>query len=94
MASAECARCHTLFLSESSFDTHRGINKKRSYGTSHGEDDERQDLGRCRTPHEMFKEGLTNHQGKWGNDSDVTLALKMTKARDARGKPPNGPSST
>lgn len=93
MAQAECARCHTLFLSEASFDTHRGINKKRAYGTANGEDDERQDLGRCRTPKEMTKEGLTNHQGKWGTETDVALALKMTRARNARGASPNDAST-
>lgn len=85
MAQAECAVCHTLFRSEDAFDVHRGINKKRAYGTSHGEDDERQDLGRCRNAKEMTKEGLTYYQGKWGTDSDVALALKMEKARNARG---------
>jgi len=95
MAQAECARCHMLFLSEASFDTHRGINKKRSYGTANGEDDERQDLGRCRTPQEMTKEGLALYQGKWGSHADVTLAAQMAKARDARGTPPNaGPNTT
>jgi len=94
MASAECAVCGTLFRSEDAFDAHRGINKKRPYGTSHGEDDERQDLGRCRTPQEMTKEGLALYQGKWGSYADVTLAAQMAKARDARGTPPNAGSNT
>ncbi len=85
MAAAECGVCHLCFRSEDAFDVHRGINKKRAYGTSNGEDDERQDLGRCRDSKEMSKEGLAYYQGKWGTETDVALALKMTKAHDARG---------
>lgn len=85
MAAAECAVCGLLFRSEGAFDTHRGINKRRAYRTSNGEDDERQDLGRCRDHLDMTKEGLKLYQGKWGTDSDVALAMKMAKARNARG---------
>lgn len=94
MAQAECAVCGLAFRSEDAFDTHRGINKRRAYRASNGEDDERQDLGRCRDYLEMTKEGLALYQGKWGTESDVALATKMAKARDARGTTHHGPSTT
>jgi len=86
LSAAECAVCHGGFLSEEAFDIHRGINKKRAYRTGNGEDDERQDLGRCRTVREMNDNGLTTFDGRWGTQSDISLAQRMKSMRAAKGK--------
>lgn len=85
MSAAECAVCHGEFLSEDAFDIHRGINKKRAYRTGHGEDDERQDLGRCRTVREGIDNGLAVFDGRWGTQTDISMAQRMKSMRAAKG---------
>lgn len=85
---AGCSACGLVFVNTDSFDTHRGIAHpvtKRQRKTTPIEDDERQDLGRCRTPAEMLAKGLKLDEptGRWGNDAGLALVEKMRRMRGA-----------
>lgn len=87
-AEAGCSGCGRVFVNTDSFDVHRGIlrpGKARPRRGAPIEDDERQDLGRCRSDEEMLTKGLKQDEptGRWGNTPGLALVEKMRRMREA-----------
>lgn len=74
-----CGVCKRTFLTDESFDVHRGIrhNHRREDG---------QDLGRCMTFAEMVGMGLSFDEtsDRWGLPEEWALVDRMAKMREVR----------
>lgn len=75
-----CSVCRRTFLTDESFDIHRGI--RRNHRKEDG-----QDLGRCLSDVEMFQRGVTFREGspsRYGLAAEWALVDRMAMMREVR----------
>lgn len=76
---SHCRTCGRTFVTEQSFDLHRGIQQRPRR-------EDAQDAGRCLDAREMARAGITQESGRWGTQTEHATAVRFAAMREARGR--------